>query len=350
MPDADRRAAARRVARRDERIRAVIDIEQRALRALEQHGGARLLRAAHREPDVVGEREQPRCETLEHLHGLFDARAHRAAERRELRVGVRDAAFHKLVQLFGMAQIEHAHAAARDLVLIGGPDAAAGGADRLARGALAVHELVVRQHEMRAVAHVESALDIHAVGDEFVDLGEQRLGIEHDAVPDRAAHAGMQDAARDLVEHELAVTDLHGVPGVRAALIAHDPVRALGDHVDEFALPFVAPLCADHDDGASFLVEHWSPGWREKKGPRWCAWVLAKVRLGEWGGQLCIIEAWSRAGHWRRRPHVHASSLAIEPRGSRDARGALRQRRARDRPHPDLTRLALSRPLLAAGS
>ena len=68
--------------------------------------------------------------------------------------------------------------------------------------ALAVDELVIRQHEMRAVAHVEAPLDVDAVAHELVDLGEQRLGIEHDAVADRAAHAGMQNAARDLVEHE----------------------------------------------------------------------------------------------------------------------------------------------------
>ena len=42
----------------------------------------------------------------------------------------------------------------------------------------------------------------------------------------------------------------HGVPGIRAALIAHDPVGALGEHVDELALAFVAPLRADDDDSS----------------------------------------------------------------------------------------------------
>ena len=41
--------------------------------------------------------------------------------------------------------------------------------------------------------------------------------------------------------------DDDGVPGVVAALGAHDDVRLLGEHVDDFAFAFVAPLGADQD-------------------------------------------------------------------------------------------------------
>ena len=149
-----------------------------------------------------------------------------------------------------MTQIEHAHAAPRDLVLVRRPDAAARGPDRSARRAARIDELVIRHHEMRALAHVQPAFDVDAVGDELVDLGEQRLGVEHDPVADRAADAGMQNPARDLVQHEGARADVHRVAGVRAALVAYDPVGTLGEHVDELALPFVAPLRADDDDRA----------------------------------------------------------------------------------------------------
>jgi hypothetical protein len=79
---------------------------------------------------------------------------------------------------------------------------------------------------------------------------EERVGIEHHAVADRAPHARVEDAARDLVEHERDVADVHRVPGVGAALVAHHPVGALGEHVDELPLPLVAPLRAHHDQGA----------------------------------------------------------------------------------------------------
>ena len=105
---------------------------------------------------------------------------------------------------------------------------------------------------MRALAHVQPALDVDARLDESVDLVEQRVGIEHDAVADRAAHAGMQDPARDLMQHEGAVAEVDGVPGVRASLIAHHPVGPLGEHVHELPFPFVPPLRADDDDDARF--------------------------------------------------------------------------------------------------
>ena len=160
------------------------------------------------------------------------------------------AALDQRAQPLRMAQVEHAHAAARDLVLVRRTNPAARRPDRLAGCALLVQQLVVGEHQVRAIADVEAPLDVHAVAHELVDLGEQRLGVEHDAVADRAPHARVQDAARNLVEHGRAVADVHGVAGVRAALVAHHPVGALGQDVDELALPFIAPLRADDDDRA----------------------------------------------------------------------------------------------------
>ena len=211
-----------------------------------------------------------------------------------------------------MTQVEHAHAATRDLVLIGGPDAAPRRADCLARRALAVDELVIRQHEMRPVAHVEAPLDVDAIAHELIDLGEQRLGIEHDAVSDRAAHAGMQNAARNLMEDEGAIAELHGVAGIRTALVAHDPVSALGDHVHELSLPFVAPLRADDDESANRCAEHACSesvsGWRGRAGRR-PREVTPKANEG-W--RLSHPRAWPQPP----RPHCHSGA-----RGRRRACG-----------------------------
>src|SRR5437867_10279786 len=99
----------------------------------------------------------------------------------------------ELRQTIAMAQVEHTHTAARDFVLVGGTDAASRRADRFARRALRVHELVVGEHEMGALADVEASLDVDTVFHETVDLVEQRIGIEHDTVADRAANAGMEN-------------------------------------------------------------------------------------------------------------------------------------------------------------
>src|SRR4051812_25277778 len=158
-----------------------------------------------------------------------------------------------------MPKVEHAHATARDLILVRRPDAASGRADLLARRALAVEQFVVWQYEVGPIADVESAFHVDAVRHEPIHLAEQRIGIEHDTIPYGAANTGMQDPTRDLAKHELRFADVYGVAGVRAALIPHDPIGALGEHVDELALPFVAPLCANDDDGALLGIEHESP-------------------------------------------------------------------------------------------
>jgi len=118
---------------------------------------------------------------------------------------------------------------------------------------------MVRQHQMRPIADVEPPFNVHAVAHQLVDFLEERVGIEHDAVPDSATHARVQDPARNLVKHDRRVADVHRVPRVRPALVAHDPVRALGEHVDELALALVPPLRTDDDHSASPFSEHLDP-------------------------------------------------------------------------------------------
>jgi predicted flap endonuclease-1-like 5' DNA nuclease len=66
----------------------------------------------------------------------------------------------------------------------------------------------------------------------------------------------VQDAAGYLVQDERSIADLHRVAGVGPALIPHHPVGALGDDVDELALPFVTPLRPDDDEDPRRAVEH----------------------------------------------------------------------------------------------
>ena len=233
----------------------MIDVEQRALRALEQHRGAADDGAVDLETDVLRERQQSLGKALEHAEGEIDIGALRPRGG-ELDVGVRDSALDQLSQALRVSQVENANAAAAVLVLVGRADSATSRSDLLAGRALAVYELVIRQHEVRAIADVQPALDVDPVRDQLVDLREQRLDVEHHSVADRAPHAGVQNSARDLVEHERLVADVHGVAGVGAALVANDPVRALGEDINELALAFVSPLRADDDDGACFGVEH----------------------------------------------------------------------------------------------
>ena len=109
---------------------------------------------------------------------------------------------------------------------------------------------------MSAIADVKPALDINPVGDQLIDFGEECIRIENHAVSDRASHSGVENAARNLVQDERLIADVHSMTRIRAALISHHPVGTLGQNIDELALPLVAPLRTDDDDGASLRIEH----------------------------------------------------------------------------------------------
>jgi len=72
---------------------------------------------------------------------------------------------------------------------------------------------------------------------------EKRLRRAGTPEDDIAAALGRFDSALEGV-----LTEIDGMAGVRAALIAHDPIRAFGEHVDKLSFPLVAPLSAADDD------------------------------------------------------------------------------------------------------
>ena len=238
----------------------------------------------HHEPDVLGERQQSLAEPLEQRERLRRRRrACRDCRTRASCAFACSAPFSTSSRSRSrMAQVEHAHAAARDLVLVRRPDAATRRADRLARRALAVDQLVIRQHEVRAVAHVEPALDVDAVVDEPVDLGEQRVRIEHDAVADRAAHARVQDAARDLVQHERRVAEVARC-GRRSRRPGSAPPSRRARRARRRACPSPRrPTGRRRRRRVRFRTEHVAPvrGVCRKKTPRGCAgrWFNLRAR------------------------------------------------------------------------
>src|SRR5439155_8421780 len=149
-------------------------------------------------------------------------------------------------------------------VLIGRPDAAAGGADLFSSLPRPIEQLVEREGQVRAVRHVELVLGPDAALTEGIELGEERLRIEHDTVADQA-YGALDDSRGNLVQYELPGGRVDGVARVGAALVAHHEIGALGEHVDNFPLALVAPLSADDYDTAGLRSEHGPPA---PPGPR----------------------------------------------------------------------------------
>ena len=236
------------VAARDERVRAVVDVEQGALRALEQHGAPVTDRRVEDERGVGDERLNARGHG-QHLvgHGI-GVEARLAVDLLEdvvLRVE-RDgdlAAQDALVK-----QVLHADPDARGLVHVGRPDAAARGADgQLAQAdlALGVHLHVVRHDQVRGARDAQVA-GVNAALLQLVEFLHQHEGIHHHAVADDAERVGVEDAAGDEVQRVRLVAGHDGVARVVAALVARDHVAALGEQVNDLALALIAPLGADH--------------------------------------------------------------------------------------------------------
>ena len=94
----------------------------------------------------------------------------------------------------------------------------------------------------------DRAAGVDAPQAQRVELVDQHARIDDDAVTDDAALARVEDARRDEVELVLARVSNDRVPGVVAALEAHNGVRPLGKQVGYLALALIAPLGADDHD------------------------------------------------------------------------------------------------------
>src|SRR5690625_548143 len=128
------------------------------------------------------------------------------------------------------------------LVREGGNDAAAGGAD-LPLAEEALGELV--QRAVVAGDHVRTGGDqqlgdVHAAGGQGLQLLEEHLQVDDDAVADHRHASRGEDPGRQQVQCVLLVTDDHSVPSVVATVELHHVVhtgprseeRRVGNEVD----------------------------------------------------------------------------------------------------------------------
>ena len=211
-------------ARRHEGIGAGVDVQQRALGALEQGIGIAVA------GQVVGQVERHRFQLGQPVGDVGP-------------VGVGQVA-----EAIRVVQVSQADAVARGLHGIGDADAAAGGADRLLAPGFhfLVDGAVARQDDVRPVADEDPAMPVDAALGQHVQLGEQRLGVDD--------HAGAQDdglvrvehAGRDQVQGELLIIAHDGVSSVGAAGETDYHLGLAGQVVDHLALALIAPLGADN--------------------------------------------------------------------------------------------------------
>ena len=247
---ADQGPAGDRVGRGDERIGAVVEVEEGGLGPLEEHVLA-VLHGVVDEPDGVGDqRLEAGGELAQVAVGDVVGRQRQAVEDLgQDQVLLFEDHLELLAEDLGVEQVLDPQAHPGRLVGVGRADAALGGAQAvLAQPALGeAVELGVVRHDHVGVAADQQPAAVDAAGLEAVDLADQHAGVDDHAVADDRRDPWVEDPARDELEGERLVLDDDGVAGVVPALVAHHDLHVGGEEVGELALPLVAPLGA-HDN------------------------------------------------------------------------------------------------------
>ena len=142
------------------------------------------------------------------------------------------------------------YARPRDLVLVGGAYAAAGGPYLVVTAQALpcyVQLLVVRHDEVRVLAYEQVFGAEHLAGFEELDLRDEHLGVHDNAVAYNAPLSGVEYAGGKQVEDVLLGANDNRMARVVAPLKAHDYIGRLGEYVYDFSLALIAPLGADYN-------------------------------------------------------------------------------------------------------
>ncbi len=101
---------------------------------------------------------------------------------------------------------------------------------------------------MGALADEQTAADVVPERRQLVDLREEGLRIDDDAVADGAGDVGMENPRRQKPEDDLLRVDVDRVAGVVPALIARNDGKARRQQIDDLALALVTPLRTEYCD------------------------------------------------------------------------------------------------------
>jgi hypothetical protein len=201
---------------------------------------------------------------------LFE-RQRLGAQRFEHDVVFLDAVGELGLELGGIDQIVDAQAHARGLVAVGWADAALGGADlvlALEQLAGAVQLAMIGQNHVRRLAQDEILrCHLDAVLAQSFHFADQADGVADDAIADDAQLVLAQYAGGDEMQDGFLALDDDSMPGVVPAGVTHDHVRLLGEHVNDLAFAFVAPL-GTHENGICHNISATTPPGVHNKNPR----------------------------------------------------------------------------------
>jgi hypothetical protein len=254
--DARRRGAGDRVRGGDERIRAVVEVEQGSLGAFQQHALSCPERSIDEQRGIRDVGSEPRRVLFHLFCEALDFERLGPVDSLEQDVLLRECGLKLLAQNLPVEDVLDPDPDSRRLVGVGRADPASGRPDlKPAEVSLARRvKSDMPRHDQVGVAGDADAGGREASLFELVQLAYEETRVDDAAGADDAELPGREDARGNVVELERLSVTHDGVPGVRAALVATDDVRVAREEVDDLPLPLVAPLGAD-DDGRRHRVE-----------------------------------------------------------------------------------------------
>jgi hypothetical protein len=106
---------------------------------------------------------------------------------------------------------------------------------------------MIRENQVRGIAHQQIAPDLDSQVSQSIDLLDQRNGINDDAIPDHTHFAAAQNSRRNQMQNIFLPAMNDSMAGVVTPLASHNNIGVGDEDVDDFPLSFVAPLRADQD-------------------------------------------------------------------------------------------------------
>lgn len=240
-------AARGRVGGGDEGVRAVVDVQQRALAALEEDDLV-VVDGPVEDQGGVGDIALDLVRVAQQLlHDLLRGDRAAVVELGEDLVLEVEGRLDLLEQDRLVEEVLDADADPVDLVGVGGPDAAARGTD-LPRAEEAFRHLVeggvIRRDQVSVTAEQELG-GVDAALVQSAQLGEQDRRVDDDPVADDRDTSRGENSGREKVERVLLVADDDRVAGVVAALVAHHVIDRAAEQVGGLSLAFVTPLSTE---------------------------------------------------------------------------------------------------------
>ncbi len=236
-----------RIGRGDERIGAVVVIEQCTLRTFEKNASASLTAFIENAPDLINVRQDlvgNRSQLFKNGLNRDFFKTHAATQQ----VVMGEQTLNLWLQCFRLSQVDNADCTTANLVFVSRANTSLGRADLEAFSSAFAHSVKFamngenQRSVFRNAQHVRR--DFDALTAQFLNFHDKMMRINHNTIADHAqlaAHkAGWQK--RKLVADAI---DDKRMTRVMTALIAHNHIGALGQPVHDLSLALIAPLRPD---------------------------------------------------------------------------------------------------------